>query len=67
MTTKQERTSPPTKQQPTSKVESIQGETGTKKSSPATMTMQDWIQRELAKAPPLTQEREKKIKQLLLG
>lgn len=67
MTAQQQGPSVPTNRQPTIKVEPVQGETGTKESSPAPMTMQDWIQRELAKAPPLTQEREKKIKQLLLG
>lgn len=67
MSAKQQETSTPTKQQPTSKVEPVQVEADTKKSSPATMSMQDWIQRELAKAPPLTEERWGKIKQLLIG
>jgi hypothetical protein len=66
MTVKQESKQTPI-QQPASKVEVVKGEAGTKKSSPATITTQDWIQRELAKAPPLTQERQKKVARLLLG
>lgn len=67
MKAKQQRPSVPTKPQPTNKAELVQSKAGTKKSSPATMTTQDWIQRELAKAPPLTQERWGKITRLLLG
>ena len=67
MPAKQPNTPAPKKQQPASKVELIQSAAGTKKSSPALITSQDWIQRELAKAPPLNDKRWGKIKQLLLG
>ncbi|MFC8829004.1 hypothetical protein ACFT9I_27065 [Streptomyces sp. NPDC057137] len=66
MTAKKESTPAPT-QRLASKVEAVKDDVGTKKSSPATITMQDWIQRELAKAPPLTEERRKKVTRLLLG
>lgn len=66
MTAKQE-SKPASIQQPDSKVQVVKSETGTKESSPATVTTQDWIQRELAKAPPLTQKRQKKVARLLLG
>ncbi len=66
MPAKQPNTAAPRNQQPASKAEPVQGDAGTKKSSPALMTTQDWIQRELAKAPPLNAKRWGKITQLLL-
>jgi hypothetical protein len=65
MTAKQERT-PAQSQLPASKV-ALKDDTGAKKSNPAIITTQDWIQCEPAKAPPLTQERQKKVTRLLLG
>lgn len=67
MTAEQERTSPPAEQQPTNKVEPVQGGAVTKKSSPAVMTKQDWTAEQLARAPKLTKSRLAKVRQLVIG